>query len=726
MILATFAFATIAAAAAATGGGEDAQCSSAECLLTEESSSLFQRAPLHRASSLTRDDESSRRGKHKAETTPPYCASAAGTPPPAQVEIAVVGGGISGAYTAWRLQAANGSTSQGQPRVWMFERTSRVGGRFVSPAIGCKEGSEEHLPRAELGGMRIASNNSLMLGVCRELNISLGPFHMRSTWSQNDSTSVQDDDLNPVGIRDLLTSRTAATAELSPLLQHVRREMKPPVFVGTLPYVLPRQSVQSSQQNHDKGGQHVVFDETHYGVLPPWSPDASPSGAPPLTITDPCDGQANKRFMERKIPPLDVPIWQYSEGSLALFENASDEEFSFADAISGYATSRTNTNLGVAEAVKSRDGTQTIPERPETRYYVRPLLGMEEIPRRLAQEFSCRHGGGLLLNLELVRVVRRESSSWPFELTFASTRTSPCSEVTHLAQETHRVLAREVVLALPYAALERVEFLDERPGRALGIQSAVRGLLEAVHPWPSLKLFAAFSNRWWETAGAMEGGQHKFTTGRLTSSTVGVQAFAWCPGTQQAPDKMPSQCSSDMGVMQMYSVDVIDRIFPGFTLGQQLSECTVMDPNRCGECFNTSSGFFGEPRNHASRLLVEAYRRELSSAFSMSVEEVPEPYELKYHIWDAADPVTRSWAVHFWKAGFKWWELYDLALELEKGLHVVGETFSYTQAWGEGALETAEYMLHEKMGLQLPAWLSKQEYCWAMPYYANRRHSDAA
>jgi len=446
-----------------------------------------------------------------------------------------------------------------------------------------------------------------------------------------------------------------------------------------------------------------------------------------VTIKDPCDGQANALFMERSIPPLDVPVWQYSVGDMALFHNTTPEQFSFTDAMSGYAMSRAATNLGVAEALVSGDDSITIPPRLETNYYMRPLLGMEEIPRRLAQDFSCHHGGGTVLNVELVRVVRRAGDSWPFELTFASTRTSPCSEITSLAEETYQVRAREVVLALPQAALERVAFLDERPGYSPhGIQSAMRGLLDAVMPWSLSKIFAAFSTRWWEAAGATDGGRHNFTTGVLTSETAGQQAFAWYPGTQQPVDEMPSQCSSNMGVLQMYPSNAVGTIWPGYTLQQKLSQCMVMDPDRCAECFNASSGFVGEPRNHASRLLVEAFRHELASAFSMPVEKVPEPYELKYHIWDVEDPVTRSAAVHWWKAGFKWWEIYEQALELENGLHVVGETFSYTQGWGEGALETAEYMLHEKMGLPLPAWLSRQQYCWAMPYYVNHRPDDIA
>ena len=54
---------------------------------------------------------------------------------------------------------------------------------------------------------------------------------------------------------------------------------------------------------------------------------------------------------------------------------------------------------------------------------------------------------------------------------------------------------------------------------------------------------------------------------------------------------------------------------------------------------------------------------------------------------------------------------------MDTGLHLIGEAFSFNWFWGEGAMETAEYMLQEVMGLKRPSWLSREEYCWAMPYW---------
>jgi protoporphyrinogen oxidase len=62
-----------------------------------------------------------------------------------RIDIAIVGGGVSGVYSAWRLQRANPNR-----KIVVFEGSEDVGGRLLSvrpPDISNMV--------AELGGMRI-------------------------------------------------------------------------------------------------------------------------------------------------------------------------------------------------------------------------------------------------------------------------------------------------------------------------------------------------------------------------------------------------------------------------------------------------------------------------------------------------------------------------------------------------------------------------------------------
>ena len=55
-------------------------------------------------------------------------------------------------------------------------------------------------------------------------------------------------------------------------------------------------------------------------------------------------------------------------------------------------------------------------------------------------------------------------------------------------------------------------------------------------------------------------------------------------------------------------------------------------------------------------------------------------------------------SIHHWLPGHKFWEVYPDVLEPAPKLHIIGEAFSLNSGLAEGAVETAEYMLHEKMG----------------------------
>ncbi|MCB9568326.1 MAG: FAD-dependent oxidoreductase [Myxococcales bacterium] len=83
------------------------------------------------------------------------------------LEVAIVGGGVAGCYSAWRMVGADH-----QRRVGLFELSDRIGGRLYS----------RHLPGmphvvAELGGMRyIPEAQALIHGLIEHLELPSRPF----------------------------------------------------------------------------------------------------------------------------------------------------------------------------------------------------------------------------------------------------------------------------------------------------------------------------------------------------------------------------------------------------------------------------------------------------------------------------------------------------------------------------------------------------------------------
>jgi monoamine oxidase len=83
-----------------------------------------------------------------------------------KIDIAIVGGGVSGVYSAWKLKQKYPSK-----KIVVFEAWNHIGGRLLSVV-------PPHIPDmvAELGGMRILENAQLLIvGLIKELNQQLPP-----------------------------------------------------------------------------------------------------------------------------------------------------------------------------------------------------------------------------------------------------------------------------------------------------------------------------------------------------------------------------------------------------------------------------------------------------------------------------------------------------------------------------------------------------------------------
>ncbi len=86
------------------------------------------------------------------------------------LDIAVVGGGVSGVYSAWRLHAAQGNSN----RIALFECSNRIGGRLFTVTM-------PGLPnvKVEVGGMRyIKDEHPVVTSVIEHLGLQTEPFPM--------------------------------------------------------------------------------------------------------------------------------------------------------------------------------------------------------------------------------------------------------------------------------------------------------------------------------------------------------------------------------------------------------------------------------------------------------------------------------------------------------------------------------------------------------------------
>ena len=98
-------------------------------------------------------------------STPESSSTSASTA--TQYDVAIVGGGVSGIYCAWRLATAEPGASErlgswtrrsGKLRVVVFEGSERIGGRLLS----ARPPGFSDVTTCELGGMRYVSSQKLV------------------------------------------------------------------------------------------------------------------------------------------------------------------------------------------------------------------------------------------------------------------------------------------------------------------------------------------------------------------------------------------------------------------------------------------------------------------------------------------------------------------------------------------------------------------------------------
>ncbi|WP_225768793.1 FAD-dependent oxidoreductase [Inquilinus sp. Marseille-Q2685] len=88
------------------------------------------------------------------------------------IDCAIIGGGMGGVYSAWRLATAPESKVPAAG-IHLFEMSDRIGGRLDTVRLP----GMPHVP-AELGGMRIMTSQSLVMGLVQRLGFKTEPFPM--------------------------------------------------------------------------------------------------------------------------------------------------------------------------------------------------------------------------------------------------------------------------------------------------------------------------------------------------------------------------------------------------------------------------------------------------------------------------------------------------------------------------------------------------------------------
>lgn len=555
------------------------------------------------------------------------------------VDVAIVGGGVSGLYSGWRLMTADPASSptlarwtQGgkKLRVTVIEGSSRLGGRLLSarpptmPKVTC-----------ELGGMRYVSSQTL----ARSL--------IENELKMPRTEQVVDAPENLVYLRDqpLRSSDLASAAKL--------------------PYRL------------SWAEQQALGPSSPAPTLIGWAAEQLLPGISSLS------GYALRSFLQRAT--IDgLPLHRYGFWNL-LARVLSAEAHELAIKTIGYDCLGSNANAADLLA-------EYFDFTPTVKYY---LLneGYESLPWQLEQRFKAVGGE-----------VQTEAWMSGFDAVTFSDGTTGVEIHYHGGRPSLK--ARAIVMAMPRRSLRLLRpdgpVLD--PVKA----PAVQKLIDAVEGVPLFKLFVVYPNAWWQAVGVSKG--------RSLTDLPLRQCYYWGaePTTRIDPD-------SGHAAIMAYN-DATSVSFWGGLRQRPLGPNDTRPQHfrgAHGHRHGAAPQAFG-PSHKAGTRNEHPYRRNWRThkAPSAMVAEMhrqlkimhglpyaPEPIDAAYMDW-ADDPY--GGAVHFWNPGYRSEEVLEAITQPldDFPAYICGEAYSTNQTWVEGALQTAEIVLQQRLQLPAPTWVT--------------------
>ncbi len=357
------------------------------------------------------------------------------------LDIAVIGGGVSGAYSAWRLQQAQGKKA----RIALFEYSDRIGGRLYTITMP----GMPHV-KAEVGGMRYIPTQHLMVAnLVDHLKLPTKDF--------------------PMGNSD---PKIGANCNLYYLRgRHLRlRELADPAKV---PYNLAW-----SERGLGPTNLQVQVMNSLY---------------PNMENLSLCD------LMKVKV--FDKPLWKYGFWDL-MYRTLSNEGYQFMRDAGGYDANVANANaVTQLPATEYSDDTKFLTLRDG--YDQLPITLARQFNDEFAGVIP--QGQRIFMNHRLaeIKLHPTDADGYRYTLYFEPTHTVLQPDGQRKVKVRHdqarlTVRAKKIILAMPRRSLELIKSsFFERPW--------IKANLGSVLIQSAFKLFMAYERPWWRALGLEAG-----------------------------------------------------------------------------------------------------------------------------------------------------------------------------------------------------------------------------
>jgi monoamine oxidase len=365
------------------------------------------------------------------------------------VDVAIVGGGVAGAYLAWRLGHADSraspalqALSERRPdhrlKIHLYEQSERIGGRLHSLSV---RGLTKTC--AELGGMRYYPTHRLVDNLIKHLKLPTKNF-----------LSAPSDNFLFLRHQRLRQSqlRTRNSMLLYALPQEDRNKTPAELILRAISSVIPdaRRSEGESLHNWKQRWQAI---------------------------------KASARFDQREL--YNLGFWDLLQAIL------NPEAYRFVLDAGGYSDFFQDWNA--AEAMDWFVSDFLGLDNPNEKVENVPLAlvkGFDQLPKILVEQFRARYSEGVFLDHQLLAFEKDKENAALLRLTF--------EDRAH--HRRFQIKAHHLALAIPQRALQ---LLDQS---AEFFQSEqIQSDIAAVFAEPAMKLFLGYKEAWWKPLGLHAG-----------------------------------------------------------------------------------------------------------------------------------------------------------------------------------------------------------------------------
>jgi len=574
-----------------------------------------------------------------------------GKHPDLKIEVAIIGAGTSGLYTAYRLVTDKKFKASD---VQIFDMNSKLGGRLESVVL---PGMNFW---GELGGMRYLTSQQIVTTLIEGYTLPEDPTK---------HIPVLTDQMTPVPF---------PMGDSSKLLMYLRKDRCKQDAWNVAQAEGQKLPTRYYLNDDDYGfSSDQLFNKIIYDVLiaDPWVAekysDKIKRGKTIYDYSFELDSRdwddikpklvynfPNSPYDRRKVN--DLGFWNLIK------DQVSQEGYEFLANAGGYYSNTINWNSAEAFPYMVGDfsaGTiyKTIEE------------GYDSIAYALANSYMEHEGATIWSENKLLTFTKAHplTETHKYELTFLNLKTNT----------QWKVYANSIVLAMPRKSLELLDqnnfFFNINENSTLNYN------IRSVIMEPAFKILMGFPYPWWKELGIDSG--HSITD-------LPMRQCYYFGTDQHSDNSMLLGSYGDMETETFWKALSDDKILFEVKAAKSasLKELHELDDVQ------------------ATKLMVDELMNQLRELHGDQVT-IPEPYVTYFKDW-TDDPFGAGY--HAWKAGYSVENVmpYMRKPVADEQIHICGEAYSDQQGWVEGAFCEAEKMLQEYFGMHRPIWLSPDYY----------------